>query len=391
MLHLASVVLVFSFYCTVLYSTVSVSALYRTVRLLLTQVLPIYCCHAFVLFHCPGNAFTGTVVQAAFLASLITAPGWDKICKTPSRKRDVPAANPAPESKRQRLPKPDTTAVGEVTISPKRQRVEDQREDRPEAVDNSGASLPVSRSCGQPSKPGIPIVRRRIRGKQHPTGDLFGKQGGSKTWRIYPTKAGTKKTRQGKKKCLTIWDKEKMFEVFDKLKEQENANIHKHFKSRNFKGYFKGCFNWQHWGKSRQKYHWTLLCKIAPRIAQKNSEVTNHIRKALGMKVMKYGPDAQDGLGCYKALPPALLETVEELLLQRIELGEPINAAFAEDVVTSCIEEWNAQIDQILEEDGRKVKKISEGVTRTQNAIRRLGRTSALDLHTVLYSMFVIV
>lgn len=122
-------------------------------------------------------------------------------------------------------------------------------------------------------------------------------------------------------------------------------------------GYFKGCLSDSKWGKIREKFQWTAICSNAPRIAKKMKEVPNTLRQVLGLSAVK-GPHIRIATKMLVSIPPELESVVEEMVVERINLGEEVQMVFVKNAILLCTDLWNKAVRQARSEIPEKKVEI---------------------------------
>ena len=124
-------------------------------------------------------------------------------------------------------------------------------------------------------------------------------------------------------------------------------------------GTYKGCFTKSHWGGSRQKHCWDKVAELAPRFAERFAEVPNWIRAALQISAMK-GPSLVPETG---KLPPAIAQTIETMIMERVSLGEEMTLTNVSELVKHTISMYNQEVKainaMILEGNTQVIDKLS--------------------------------
>ena len=112
-------------------------------------------------------------------------------------------------------------------------------------------------------------------------------------------------------------------------------------------GYFAGCVYESKWGKQRRQQNWTVLVQTAPKICAKFKELPNSLRKILQLPRKKIGGVARindNGDAEFIHLPVPLQSAVEDLVVQRLELGEEVTVGYVKKVLLSSMSMWNDMV-----------------------------------------------
>lgn len=113
-------------------------------------------------------------------------------------------------------------------------------------------------------------------------------------------------------------------------------------------GLYQGCFSKSHWGNKRIKHKWDLFCKVAPKQAKRYAELPNHVRLVLGVDEMKHSNSKFKVVDGARQIPQPLVEALENLLMERIHLGEEVDNDFCTQVLLQLIEVWNSQVQELV-------------------------------------------
>lgn len=79
------------------------------------------------------------------------------------------------------------------------------------------------------------------------------------------------------------------------------------------------------------------------------TEIPNSIRSLLGVPLKHTNSKFKAAEGTHK-IPDPLALAVEELLLERIQLGEEVGFDFAQDVLLHAVQEWNSQLEALRDD-----------------------------------------
>ncbi|CAJ1384315.1 unnamed protein product [Effrenium voratum] len=108
-------------------------------------------------------------------------------------------------------------------------------------------------------------------------------------------------------------------------------------------GYFRGCFCGSKWGKARKEQNWTLLCKTVPAICKRFKELPNSVRRILNMSHLKnewgYTQKADS-----VHIPYPLQVCIEDMVMERIVLGEEVTMQFVANTMSFAIDLWNESV-----------------------------------------------
>lgn len=259
-----------------------------------------------------GNAFSSTVAQATFLASLIACDAWREV------------GPPTPESAKSGV------NTGEGTSA----AIEHHEKDTVASAAAPAADIQQSKEGGATQL--LPIPNRRLRKKTTVTLAMCQKPMIKKQIRKCPGK----KKATGKKKSPTIWQKESICRAYEEAVAKGNPKPLDAIKSMD--GYFLGCIYKSKWMGSRQNQHWTLLCATAPQLMKKHREVPNALRGLFNMtkKHQLYSTAPQEQIH----IPLPLQVVIEDLVMDRIVAGEEVNMQYVKSVIVFGTELWNTVV-----------------------------------------------
>ena len=143
-----------------------------------------------------------------------------------------------------------------------------------------------------------------------------------------------KANRKGKSGMITIWQKMEVIKKYEELVAQGVAMPEKlMLQKKMFKHQFQGCLAESKWMGARKCQNWDAMILHAPKMAKKMREVPNVLRQVLGMDKRKYARSKYPDAGNLRALPTALMLAAEDLLIQRMELGEVVNYQYVSGIV----------------------------------------------------------
>ena len=239
-----------------------------------------------------GNSFTSTMFQAALLASLVMSTGW----------RYVGQQSPL-----------EPNLVPSVRV---REKTDPRQMPRKYFLKRAIQKHILKRKEPAPSEP-VPNKSAKSKGN---------------------------KSARGKKSCLSIWDKEQICKEYDSAKAAGVANLHKYMKNKNMPGWFRSCTAETKWGKQRRLQQWSLLCMTAPKLAKKFKEPPNCLRQMLGLK-SKHTHWRDRKTSALKSIPAALQQVIDEIICERIELGEEVQMSFCKGAVEYAIDLWNEAVE----------------------------------------------
>ena len=117
-----------------------------------------------------------------------------------------------------------------------------------------------------------------------------------------------------------------------------------------FKHQFQGCLAESKWMGARKAQNWDAMVLYAPKMAKKMREVPNVLREVLGMDKKKYSRSKFPQASKLRNLPTALMLAAEDLLIQRMELGEVVNYQYVSGIVDLLSETWNQKVAELKEE-----------------------------------------
>lgn len=253
-----------------------------------------------------GNSFTSTMFQASLLASLVMSTGWRFVGQeSPSEQNLVPSIRVRAKTNPRQMPR----------------------------------KYFLNRA-----------IQKHILKRKEPAPDEPRPNNGGKS-------AGNKSAR-GKKSCLSIWDKEQICKEYDAAKAAGVTNLHKHMKNKNMPGWFRSCTAETKWGKQRRLQQWSLLCVTAPKLARKFKEPPNSLRQILGLK-SKHSHWHNRTTLALKSIPQALQQVIDEIICERIELGEEVQMPFCKGAVEFAISLWNEAVEHFRDNMGTYRESVS--------------------------------
>ncbi|CAK9031803.1 Malate dehydrogenase 2 [Durusdinium trenchii] len=227
---------------------------------------------------------------------------------------------------------------GSDSLGPQAPPMEDRR--RPQkrkAPDDSEANdqLVPLRSTGDAV---VPV--RRARGKQKvemlavPSKKLKRPRG---------VGAGNKKAK-GKKKMVSIYEKEMIFQSFERAKDAGFKVPIKEVERESLPGYFKGCLMESKWGAVRRQQQWNLLVKTCPLLCKKAKELPNSLRRLLHLK-LKVSIPHQLSSSKYQHVPFPLQQAIEEMIMDRLVLGEEVTLTLIKNTMSFAIGIFNEVVE----------------------------------------------
>lgn len=269
-----------------------------------------------------GNGFTGTVAQAAFLTVLTFSEVWEHVATS----QDLLAEQEASPNQLEDEPAQALVLAGSPLL--------------PEPAEPE--EIPAAQELALP-------VKRRVRGKTYDPFYSGPRKPGFRLLEARPKKrskaecgrhgCGNKKAK-GKKKMVTISEKEAIFQKYQELKEMGVSNPLQKLKEQKLPGYFHGCLFESKWGRVRREQQWELLVQTAPKLCQKHKELPNSLRRILNFSTMKHGEPAT-AASQKNHLPLVLQDVIENVLMDRIDLGEELGIPFVKNTILWCVELWN--------------------------------------------------
>lgn len=268
-----------------------------------------------------GNGFSSTVAQAVFLASFISCEAW----------RDLDVEHFSPKSQKKARTENSVAENAEMQGPPVQPAENFGHEDVQQEgqMAAAGAAVASDERLVQPQR----RLRRKTRlgadGLPHKRGRGVG--------------AGNKKGT-GKKKMISLFQKEAIMAAYEKAVADGMKKPTKAVESMD--GYFDGCVYASKWAKARKQQKWTLLVQTAPELMKKHCEVPNCIRRIINMKSMKHSiakPTETEQIH----MPLPLQTVVEDLLMERIVLGEEVNMQYAKNLLVFCTELWNSVVSSM--------------------------------------------
>lgn len=151
------------------------------------------------------------------------------------------------------------------------------------------------------------------------------------------------KRGKGKSKMPTIYEKEMIMQAYENAKKAgEKKPIEQ---IRKMRGFFPGCVYPSKWGGQRDLQQWSLLVRCCPKLCHKHKELPNALRKMLDMQSMKR---SMQTTSCSKSetvhIPWPLQVCIEDLIMDRIQLGEEVTMTFAKNTLVFAVELWNESL-----------------------------------------------
>ena len=123
-------------------------------------------------------------------------------------------------------------------------------------------------------------------------------------------------------------------------------------------GQYQGCFSKTHWGGKRVLHHWDEFCDIAPKQAKLYSELPNHVRALLGIEARKHSNSKFKESDGSRKIPMPLLLAMENILMERIHLGEEVTYDFAAGLLVRLVSVWNEKLQELkadVVKDGHRI------------------------------------
>eukprot|EP00438_Fugacium_kawagutii_P016372 Skav203833 [mRNA] locus=scaffold4932:4041:17810:+ [translate_table: standard] len=256
-----------------------------------------------------GNGFSSTVAQSAFLACLISCRAW----------RDVQLQSPghATASSSKALSSAQGPGIQEV----------------PEPLKSGHAKNEVAENHA------IVPPRRRLRGKTKvkPSPGPSPKPSPKKRKNKNGQGRGNKRA-DGKKKSASIYEKELIMATYQSAIDRglpKPVDEVKHMA-----GYFDGCLCASKWKKARKEQQWTLLVEAAPQLTKRYREVPNSLRRILNFKKFKHSIAAPQKIEQIH-MPMPLQTVVEDMVMEKITVGEEVTMQYVKSVLIYCCQMWN--------------------------------------------------
>lgn len=152
-------------------------------------------------------------------------------------------------------------------------------------------------------------------------------------------------TATGKKKQITIYDKEMIFQAFEKAKADGYKVPIKEVEKLKLPGYYKGCLMDSKWGTVRRAQHWNLLVTTCPALTKKAKELPNSIRRILNIETLKNSLHLDTENSKRQFIPFCLEQTIENMVMDRICLGEEVTLQFVENTIKFAVDLWNEIVE----------------------------------------------
>jgi hypothetical protein len=327
-----------------------------------------------------GNSFSATVCQANFLTCLIACDGWRELQPA------TPGTAATGNAKRQKID--CRQDVGDTAGTPsaaagtsKSQPLLEKREDAKKTACLSGSQT---------------IPTRRLRRKTTLVPVPRPKNPMAKEQEILPQLEKKFVHRSGKRRQSAEHTKKQLLE---EIKKPMNA-------IKGMRGYFRSCMAPAKWARSRKAQQWTLVCSTAPALMKKYKEIPNSLRSFMRIPKLKYQPKMTTAVEQIH-LPLPLQMVVEDMVMERIGLGEEVTVQYVKSTLVMCCEMWNTVVDSmklslrdralamIREQDAELAalnpqeldQKLNEFMTRTQRLLAPI-RVSENDATLVPLDMF---
>ncbi len=152
-------------------------------------------------------------------------------------------------------------------------------------------------------------------------------------------------TATGKKKQITIFDKEMVFQAFEKAQTDGYKVPIKEVEKLKLPGYYKGCLMDSKWGTVRRAQQWKLLVTTCPQLTKKAKELPNSIRRILNIETLKNSIHDDTENAKRQFIPFCLEQTIENMVMDRICLGEEVTLQFVKNTIKFAVELWNEIIE----------------------------------------------
>ena len=302
-----------------------------------------------------GNGFSATVCQCVFLTSLVACDAF----------RHFELSSPQTH-KRPRLE--ELSPVFPASFNPGLDSAMADQDHSPAAspvehAQSSGTSEPPAcRDVQVIADSGdLPVPTRRLRKKTTLVTTTLEKK--KKKNKHTGRGKGGKGNNQagGKKKQATIWEKEQIMKTY---MDAVNKGVKRPTsKVKDMPGYFTGCVFPCKWGDARVKNHWELLCSTAPKLMKRHKDLPNSVRRMLNMDTMKHSvhkPSETSQLH----LPLPLQTVIEDMIMERICIGEEVSMHYAKDALAFGCEIWN----QVVGSMRACIREKMLGMLRDQDA-----------------------
>ena len=136
-----------------------------------------------------------------------------------------------------------------------------------------------------------------------------------------------------------------------------------------FPGIFPGCVG--KWQKVATKENWFQVEANMGKLAATKKQVPQWVLRSMGVE--QPGSGREPG-----KLPPALLSVAEEVLLRQLEVGNEITVPAVTNLLHSCIEVWNAEVEAMARNiaEGKAAAAASARRPKSQAKRSRMTRTS---------------
>lgn len=115
-------------------------------------------------------------------------------------------------------------------------------------------------------------------------------------------------------------------------------------------GYFAGCVYESKWGKVRRDQKWDVFVATAPHICAQYKELPNCLRRILKMQKLKnsFWGDNPKIDGEHIHLPPPLQAAVEDMVVERLDLGEEVTMSYVKRVLDQGVTMWNRVVPHLI-------------------------------------------
>lgn len=139
---------------------------------------------------------------------------------------------------------------------------------------------------------------------------------------------------------------------YDRLKQDPEVRHPEKFMLQHSRrnGLYQGCFSKSHWGHKRVAHKWDLFCRVAPKQAKHFSELPNHVRSLLGISEKKHSNSKFKVSEGSRQVPEPLVEALENILMERIHMGEEVDSDFCTQVLLQLVQVWNDKVEDLTKD-----------------------------------------
>ena len=118
------------------------------------------------------------------------------------------------------------------------------------------------------------------------------------------------------------------------------------------------------------------------------SEIPNHLKRVLGIEELKHNNSKYKMENGSHQIPKPMMEAMENILMERIHLGEEVTIGFCASVLAKMVDVWNENIEKLKPEVEHFVgqnllkeqdQQMPDDVTESEIGVRQKHATEGLE------------